>query len=1368
MSVNPIKGKFIKISNDEAFKAAKLDGSDKEILKVNSADQVILLDLPIVDDGVAPASNVATEAYVDGEISTLADAIDGRIDDHVGGFAEQHSADHVVFSPVGATTSIEVQAAIEEVQIDASQGITDAATAQSAIDAHLLDTADAHNASAISIAPIVGLVADEVQAALAEIQGSLSGLSFEASAISFDPVYTDSELVAIDVQAALEELDLEKVSKAGDSMQGQLTMESASIVVDYSTGGNTDQVLIQQNDILVQYDDGAGSSSFSDLYTGNLEMGSIDDTATAQDATLSISVSTGPMIVGNKTDYYNSTSGDLSIDIGGAGFSSNDAVSGDATIGSYGTTSFAIYKTDGATGEIRSISADLTSGAIEVYSNTGSGPQAILPTFDFQLTPKKYVDDADAAQATALSNHLNDTVDAHDASAISSIPAGNLAAITVQAALNELDAEKVKKSGDTMSGLLDITLVGQAALEVNDIVIGEPWGAGYSVITVKDGSTDEFYIQSADQLGAFAGNVSKQMVVNSGYTSGADSGGVQIISGDAQVSGASGSVYIHSGTAVNNTGYVALISGNSSAANSGPANVKSGDAAVDSGFAQVKSGNAVGVSGQAAVSSGISSGGTSGQVYLYSGNVTGGTGASGTARVNSGSSVGGNSGNVEILSGPAAAGSSGTLYVESGAAGAGNSGNVVIQSGTATGTRGAVQITSRVVEINSQVDMQANKIIDMANGVNPADAVNKSQLDAGLALKLDLAGGDMTGDINMQNHKILHLTMNTDADCAATKQYVDNVAEGLHVHAPVLAVRAVAITGTYDNGVSGVGATITPASPITGIDGITSFATTQRIMVKGQSNTWENGIYTVTAVDGSNHITELTRASDFDTYTEVAGGDFIFVQDGLSYANSGWVETETTTALNFGVSDPILFLQFSGAGAYSAGDGLNLDGTVFSVDVTDLIGFGVGHDSSNNFRIASEAAGDGIAGGDGVALSVDHDGLGLTFNAAQLSLAVDGMSIDKTTGSVLQVKDLGITTAKIVDDAVTADKINSDVAGLGLSKSGFTGALDVNVDSSTIEINMSDALQVKDSGITEFKLATDSVSTIKIINTAVTADKINSDVAGFGLSKSGFNNALDVNVDSSTIEINMSDALQVKDSGITEFKLATDSVSTIKIINTAVTADKINADVAGFGLSKSGFNNALDVNVDGSTLEINMSDALQVKDAGITEFKLATDSVSTIKIINTAVTADKINADVAGLGLSKSGFNNALDVNVGNGLEINMSDAVAIKLDGSSLSVSASGIKSNIIWHKESYAVLTALSLGAFFDLAHVAEVDSISAFVDRLAIHQGASDDYSVDYTGGAGGNTRIYFLNTLVGSGAQQLTSGDTVFFKYQRKAA
>lgn len=53
------------------------------------------------------------------------------------------------------------------------------------------------------------------------------------------------------------------------------------------------------------------------------------------------------------------------------------------------------------------------------------------------------VDALDSANDTALANHLADTTDAHDASAISTVAAGNLSSTNVQNALNELDSEKI-------------------------------------------------------------------------------------------------------------------------------------------------------------------------------------------------------------------------------------------------------------------------------------------------------------------------------------------------------------------------------------------------------------------------------------------------------------------------------------------------------------------------------------------------------------------------------------------------------------------------------------------------------------------------------------------------------------------------------------------------------------------------------------------------------------------------------------------------------------------------------------------------------------------------------------------------------------
>lgn len=58
----------------------------------------------------------------------------------------------------------------------------------------------------------------------------------------------------------------------------------------------------------------------------------------------------------------------------------------------------------------------------------------------------------DPATQAELDAHLNDVTDAHDASAISSVPAGSLAATDVQAALNELDTEKAAAASAVMDG----------------------------------------------------------------------------------------------------------------------------------------------------------------------------------------------------------------------------------------------------------------------------------------------------------------------------------------------------------------------------------------------------------------------------------------------------------------------------------------------------------------------------------------------------------------------------------------------------------------------------------------------------------------------------------------------------------------------------------------------------------------------------------------------------------------------------------------------------------------------------------------------------------------------------------------------------
>jgi trimeric autotransporter adhesin len=165
----------------------------------------------------------------------------------------------------------------------------------------------------------------------------------------------------------------------------------------------------------------------------------------------------------------------------------------------------------------------------------------------------------------------------------------------------------------------------------------------------------------------------------------------------------------------------------------------------------------------------------------------------------------------------------------------------------------------------------------------------------------------------------------------ATKQYVDAVAEGLHVHEACAAATTgtlASITGgtvTYNNGTAGVGATLTLSVALTTLDGYT-LLNGNRVLVKNEVAQANNGIYTW-ATGG----TVLTRATDFDTAVEMASGDFTFVSNGTLYGNTGWVQTDPVTVVG---TSPVIWIQFSGSGAYTAGTGLTLTGTQFSITNT--------------------------------------------------------------------------------------------------------------------------------------------------------------------------------------------------------------------------------------------------------------------------------------------------------------------------------------------------------------------------------------------------------------------------------------------------
>lgn len=197
-----------------------------------------------------------------------------------------------------------------------------------------------------------------------------------------------------------------------------------------------------------------------------------------------------------------------------------------------------------------------------------------------------------------------------------------------------------------------------------------------------------------------------------------------------------------------------------------------------------------------------------------------------------------------------------------------------------------------------------------------------------------------TADVSFATYKLTNLGTPVSAADAATKQYVDDVAQGLNIHAASYAATTANLNATYSNGTSGVGATLTNAgaNAAFSVDGV-SPSLNARILVKNQTSQAQNGIYVLSTVGDGSTPWVLTRATDFDTAVEIAGGDFTFVDAGNTLANTGWVNVDEVNTVG---TDPIVFQQFSGAGTYTASDGVLLTGTNFTGVVVASGGLSVG------------------------------------------------------------------------------------------------------------------------------------------------------------------------------------------------------------------------------------------------------------------------------------------------------------------------------------------------------------------------------------------------------------------------------------------
>jgi hypothetical protein len=235
----------------------------------------------------------------------------------------------------------------------------------------------------------------------------------------------------------------------------------------------------------------------------------------------------------------------------------------------------------------------------------------------------------------------------------------------------------------------------------------------------------------------------------------------------------------------------------------------------------------------------------------------------------------------------------------------------------------------------------------------------------------------LSANLDANSNKIINLSAPTSSTDAANKAYVDSVSQGLDVK------QSVRVSTTTNVDLS----TDLEAGDV--IDGVTLVAG-NRVLVKHQTTGADNGLYVVQSSGAA------VRADDANISSEVTAGFFTFVEEGTLYGNTGWVLT-TDNPITLGTT-PLTFTQFSGTGTFTAGSGLTLNGTEFSVDVTpsstnaSLINTGGAVEVKLNTSDGLEVTANGV----GI-----NNGTGFTFSSGALVFdTANGYGVRKIASSV--------------------------------------------------------------------------------------------------------------------------------------------------------------------------------------------------------------------------------------------------------------------------------------------------------------------------------------------------------------------------------
>lgn len=337
------------------------------------------------------------------------------------------------------------------------------------------------------------------------------------------------------------------------------------------------------------------------------------------------------------------------------------------------------------------------------------------------------------------------------------------------------------------------------------------------------------------------------------------------------------------------------------------------------------------------------------------------------------------------------------------------------------------------------------------------------------------------------------------------KNYVDSVATGLEIKesARVISTTSITLSGTQS------------------IDGI-DLTAGDRVLVAGQggsitTGTTSNGIYVVST--GA-----WTRAEDMDEPIEVNGGEFVFVKEGSTYADTGWVVALPDSTMN-NIGDALIkFTQFSAAGVITAGLGLLQTGNTFDI----ITGVGLTA-SANELKLADTTTATGEFGSATEVPVFTVDQQGRLTASSEVLISIPSGQVNNFTSSVdtLIFDSNNFLDSSTVDFDVTAGstvsayvKVNK-ATGLTISSSGveINYGLGLTISGDQLVVDSSTfGVQGADNG-----LSIDGSSNV-ILGGTLSQDTSIEGTGTYGLT---FNDLSEFNINGGTINIGAGDNLDI-------------------------------------------------------------------------------------------------------------------------------------------------------------------------------------------------------------------------------------------------